>query len=165
MAAISYMTVGSNDLEKAKGFYDVLLGTIGMRGVFEHPSGGRLYAGRDTGMFGVLGPADGKSASDRQWHHGRLQLRIPRGEVDAFYAKALDLGPGPMRALLAPAARRPTSPISATSTATSCAATRWGEASKRSLSTHHGRACPGHSGAGGVAIAALAPLEPLPPTS
>ena len=62
MAAISYMTVGSNDLEKAKGFYDSLLGSIGMRGVFEHPSGGRLYAGKDTGMFGVLGPHDGRSA-------------------------------------------------------------------------------------------------------
>ncbi len=91
MAAISYMTVGSNDLEKAKGFYDSLLGSIGMRGVFEHPSGGRLYAGKDTGMFGVLGPHDGRSASIGNGTMGGFSFGS-REEVDAFYAKALELG-------------------------------------------------------------------------
>ncbi len=45
MGRVSYMTVGSNRLEAAKAFYDALLGSIGMKGVYEHPSGGRLYRG------------------------------------------------------------------------------------------------------------------------
>ena len=62
MARVSYMTVGSNKLEAAKVFYDGLLGSIGMKGVYEHPSGGRLYRGKGTGLFGVLGPHDGQPA-------------------------------------------------------------------------------------------------------
>ena len=61
MAKLGYCTVGSNRLEDAKAFYDALLGTIGMKPRFEHPSGGRLYAG-EAGMFGneeqtTIGPA------------------------------------------------------------------------------------------------------------
>ena len=51
MARFSYMTVGTRDVERAKAFYDALLASIGMRGVFEHPSGGRLYSGK--GMAGL----------------------------------------------------------------------------------------------------------------
>ena len=62
MAKITYCTVGSNDLEAAKAFYDELLGSIGMKPLFEHPSGGRLWSG-DAGLFGVLGPHDGNEAT------------------------------------------------------------------------------------------------------
>jgi catechol 2,3-dioxygenase-like lactoylglutathione lyase family enzyme len=91
MARISYFTVGSNDLEKAKVFYDALLGTIGMTGVHEHASGGRLYRGKGTGLFGVLGPYDGNAACVGNGMMGGFDFET-REEVDAFHAKAMALG-------------------------------------------------------------------------
>jgi catechol 2,3-dioxygenase-like lactoylglutathione lyase family enzyme len=91
MARVSYMTVGSNRLEEAKAFYDALLGSIGMAGVHEHASGGRLYRGKGTGMFGVLGPYDGAAACVGNGMMGGFDFET-REEVDAFHAKALELG-------------------------------------------------------------------------
>lgn len=100
MAAVSYITVGTNDLERAKTFYDALLGSIGMAGVHEPAQGGRLYAGRGTGMFGVLNPHDGGKANVGNGVMGGFSFDTPE-EVAAFHAKALELGgtdegaPGP----------------------------------------------------------------------
>ena len=91
MARVSYMTVGSNKLEAAKAFYDALLGSIGMAGVHEHASGGRLYRGKGTGLFGVLGPYDGAAACVGNGMMGGFDFES-REEVDAFHAKALELG-------------------------------------------------------------------------
>ena len=91
MAAVSYFTVGSNDLEKAKVFYDALLGSIGMSPRFEHPSGGRLYGKRGMGLFGVLGPYDGGEASVGNGTMGGFSFDTQE-EVAAFHAKALELG-------------------------------------------------------------------------
>lgn len=91
MAKVSYLTVGSNKLEEAKAFYDALLGSIGMAGMFEHPSGGRLYRGKGTGLFGVLGPYDGNAACVGNGMMGGFDFET-REEVDAFHAKALELG-------------------------------------------------------------------------
>ena len=91
MARVSYITVGSNDLERAKAFYDPLMASIGLRPVFEHPSGGRLYSGKGMGMFGVLGPYDGAPASVGNGMMGGFSFDTTE-EVDAFHAKALELG-------------------------------------------------------------------------
>ena len=91
MAKISYLTVGSNNLDKAKVFYDALLGTIGMAPAHEHPSGGRLYRGKGTGLFGVLGPYDGNPACVGNGMMGGFDFET-REEVDAFHAKAIALG-------------------------------------------------------------------------
>ncbi len=91
MASLNYFTVGSNRLEEAKAFYDALLGSIGMAPRFEHPSGGRLYAGEGTGMFGVLGPYDGKPATIGNGSLGGFAFDTTE-EVDAFHAKAIELG-------------------------------------------------------------------------
>lgn len=91
MAKVSYMTVGSNKMEAAKAFYDALLGSIGMAGVYEHPSGGRLYRGKGTGMFGVLGPYDGEPACVGNGMMGGFDFES-REAVDAFHAKAIELG-------------------------------------------------------------------------
>ena len=90
MGRVSYMTVGSNKLEAAKVFYDGLLGSIGMKPLFEHPSGGRLYRG-DGCMFGVLGPYDGNPACIGNGMMGGFAFDTVE-EVDAFHAKALELG-------------------------------------------------------------------------
>jgi catechol 2,3-dioxygenase-like lactoylglutathione lyase family enzyme len=91
MAHVGYFTVGSNRLSEARDFYDGLLGTIGMRGVFEHPSGGRLYSGKGTGMFGVLGPYNGEPACVGNGTMGGFRFDTEE-EIAAFHAKALSLG-------------------------------------------------------------------------
>ena len=37
---IGYTLVGSNDLEKAKAFYDALFDTVGVKRLMEFPTGG-----------------------------------------------------------------------------------------------------------------------------
>ena len=91
MAALNYFTVGSNTLEEAKAFYDALLGSIGMSPAFEHPSGGRLYRGKGIGMFGVLGPYDKNPACIGNGSMAGFKFDTAE-EVDAFHAKALELG-------------------------------------------------------------------------
>ena len=91
MAKVSYYTVGSTKLEEAKVFYDALLGSIGMTPMFEHPSGGRLYRGKGTGLFGVLGPYDGNPACVGNGSMGGFSFDTVE-EVAAFHAKALELG-------------------------------------------------------------------------
>ena len=59
---IGYAFVGSNDLVKAKAFYDEVFKPLGAVSVFEHPSGGRVY-GRGSPSFGVVRPFDGEPAT------------------------------------------------------------------------------------------------------
>jgi hypothetical protein len=91
MAAVSYCTVGSNRLQEAKSFYDALFALAGITPVFEHPSGGRIYGQNRTFCFGVLGPYDGKPATVGNGTMAALSFDT-RAEVDAFHAKALELG-------------------------------------------------------------------------
>ena len=91
MGKLAYCTVGSNHLEKAKAFYDALLGSIGMRGVFEHPSGGRVYGGEGVSNFAVLGTFDGRPATAGNGSMFAFSFDSPK-EVDVFHAKALALG-------------------------------------------------------------------------
>jgi catechol 2,3-dioxygenase-like lactoylglutathione lyase family enzyme len=89
--ALAYATVGSNDLERAKTFYDALLAVAGIEKLFEHPSGGRVYGRGGALTFCVLGPFDGKPASVGNGAMFAFRLDT-RAEVDAFHAKALELG-------------------------------------------------------------------------
>jgi predicted enzyme related to lactoylglutathione lyase len=90
MASVSYHTVGANDLEKAKAFYDALLGSIGMKPILDIDRG-RIYSGKDKGMFGVLRPHDGGEACVGNGSMGGFSFET-REEIDAFHAKALELG-------------------------------------------------------------------------
>ena len=90
-AKLSYCTVGSNRLALATAFYDALLGSAGISPLFEHPSGGRVYGREGTFCFGVLGPFDGKPATAGNGSMVAFQFDT-RADVDAFHAKALELG-------------------------------------------------------------------------
>jgi len=91
VAALGYVTVGSNRLDEAMAFYDALLGSAGIRPLWEHPSGGRIY-GTDEGYFFVLvGPFDGNPATVGNGSMYALRFDS-RAEVDSFHAKALLLG-------------------------------------------------------------------------
>lgn len=91
MGALTYCTVGSNRLDEAKAFYDALLNSADIVPVFEHPSGGRVYGRGETPNFAVLAPFDGRAATVGNGSMFAFSFET-RGEVDAFYAKALELG-------------------------------------------------------------------------
>lgn len=91
MVKVGYATVGSNDLERAKRFYDELFKVAGMQSLFEHPSGGRVYGVDGVLTFGVLGPFDGQPATVGNGTMIAFCFDHPN-DVDDFYAKALELG-------------------------------------------------------------------------
>jgi len=57
----SHIMIGTNDLDKAKAFYDKLLGTLGVQpgAVDRH----RVFYRTKTGTFAVSKPIDGKAAT------------------------------------------------------------------------------------------------------
>ncbi|HEX4377722.1 MAG TPA: VOC family protein [Steroidobacteraceae bacterium] len=91
MPSIGYATVGSNRLEEAKKFYDELFGSVGGTGVFEHPSGGRLYGVGGVPLFGVLGPFNKQPATAGNGTMIAFKFDS-QDQVKAFYDKALALG-------------------------------------------------------------------------
>jgi predicted lactoylglutathione lyase len=90
---LAYVTLGANDIEKARAFYGALLGEIGAKELFA-TSSGRLYfygTGMGAPMIAIGGPYDGGAAT----HGNGTMLAIPVGSrenVDAIYAKAVELG-------------------------------------------------------------------------
>lgn len=58
----SHIFVGSNDLEKAKAFYDATLGVIGAAPGFADPKGRLIYR-HNGGMFMVTKPINGQPAN------------------------------------------------------------------------------------------------------
>ena len=91
MSGIAYASVGSNDLARAKAFYDALLPLAGIVKMFDHRSGGRVY-GKDGALsFAVLGPFDGNPATVGNGTMVAFRFGA-REDVDAFHAKALALG-------------------------------------------------------------------------
>lgn len=88
---LAYVTLGSNDVEKAKAFYDEVLGVMGAKRLFDN---NRLYFyGTAPGapMLAIGGPYDESSAS---CGNGVMPaIAAPDNEtVDKVYAKAIELG-------------------------------------------------------------------------
>lgn len=57
----SHIMIGTNDLEKARAFYDKVLGTLGVAPAMV--DGHRIFYRTPTGVFSVSKPIDGKSAT------------------------------------------------------------------------------------------------------
>jgi catechol 2,3-dioxygenase-like lactoylglutathione lyase family enzyme len=57
----SHIMIGTNDLEKAKAFYDPLLGTLGVPPA--RVDGHRIFYMTPTGVFSVSTPINGEAAS------------------------------------------------------------------------------------------------------
>ncbi len=57
----SHIMIGTNDLDKAKAFYDATLGTIGVPPA--RMDGHRMFYMTKTGVFSVTKPIDGKAAT------------------------------------------------------------------------------------------------------
>lgn len=88
---IGYVTVGSNDLENAVGFYDALLAEIGARRFMEEDRFVAWAIAPDQPAISVCRPWDGNAAT--VGNGTMVALRVDSNDkVDAIYAKAIELG-------------------------------------------------------------------------
>ena len=85
----SHVMIGTNDLEKAKSFYDALLGTLGVppARVDRH----RIFYRTKTGIFSVSLPIDGKPATPANGGTIGFTADSPE-QADAWHATGLAQG-------------------------------------------------------------------------
>ena len=90
---IGYVTLGTNDLDRARAFYDALLGEIGGKRLMEFPPNGFTLYGTGFGKPGiaVTRPYDGKPAERGNGNMIALVMDS-RERVDSFHARAIGLG-------------------------------------------------------------------------
>jgi len=97
---IGYVTLGTNDLERAAQFYDLLLKEIGASRFMESDQFIAWAISPDKPALSVTKAFDGKPATVGNGVMVALAMRSPE-QVDAFYQKAMELGatdegaPGP----------------------------------------------------------------------
>lgn len=98
MAIFTHVVVGTNDVERARAFYDSVLGTLGLKRVMNFDAAS-LW-GVDAPEFMVTKPGNGQPATHA--NGGTISFAAPsRAAVHAFHAAALALGgkdegaPGP----------------------------------------------------------------------
>lgn len=97
---IGYTTLGTNDLPRAGAFYDQLLGSIGAKRWMDYPTFIMWSCAPDKPALAVIKPYDGNAATVGNGTMVAL-LMESKEKVDAFYAKAMELGgkdegaPGP----------------------------------------------------------------------
>ena len=88
---IGYVTIGTNDLDRATTFYDALLAEIGAKQVFGTERIKFYGSGPGSAMLAVCIPYD-----ENEHHQGNGNMvAIPGGSregVDKLYAKARELG-------------------------------------------------------------------------
>ena len=85
----SHVMIGTNDLEKAKAFYDALLGTLEVRPakVDRH----RIFYFTKTGTFSVSKPINGETATAANGGTIGFLASSPE-QADAFHAAGLANG-------------------------------------------------------------------------
>ena len=97
---IGYVTLGTNDLEKAVSFYDQLLGSIGAGRFLETEQFVAWATGPMQPGISVTKPFNGETATVGNGVMVAVVLESTE-QVDAFYHKAIELGatcegkPGP----------------------------------------------------------------------
>jgi catechol 2,3-dioxygenase-like lactoylglutathione lyase family enzyme len=92
---IGYVTLGSDDMPRARAYYDELLGTIGAKRIMEFGDdlGGFTMwgTGFDKPGLAVTNPYNKQPAVAGNGNMSAIPMD-KRAKVDAFYAKALELG-------------------------------------------------------------------------
>lgn len=86
---ISHVSLGTNDIERSRRFYDAVLATLGLR-LVQAGERGLDYGVSDT-LFSIEVPFDGRQASAGNGVHVAFQAR-DRGTVEAFHRAALANG-------------------------------------------------------------------------
>jgi catechol 2,3-dioxygenase-like lactoylglutathione lyase family enzyme len=86
----SHMMIGSNDIHRAKLFYDALFGAIGGNEAFVDPKGRLVYMHND-GIFIVTNPIDGEPATTA--NGGTIGFKMAStGDADAWHAAGVAAG-------------------------------------------------------------------------
>jgi catechol 2,3-dioxygenase-like lactoylglutathione lyase family enzyme len=89
---IGYVTLGSNDIDKARKFYGELLAVIGAKELLRFPSGFTMYGTKPSApSLVVTKPYDKNAASVGNGNMVALAVES-RAKVDEMHAKALALG-------------------------------------------------------------------------
>jgi predicted lactoylglutathione lyase len=97
---IGYVTLGTNDMQRAARFYDALLGELGAKRAMENDHVIAWSTGATSPWLCVIKPYDGKAATVGNGVMVALYVDSPK-KVDAMHKKALELGgkdegaPGP----------------------------------------------------------------------
>jgi catechol 2,3-dioxygenase-like lactoylglutathione lyase family enzyme len=85
----SHVMIGTNDLERAKAFYDAALGALGIGPAIVDRH--RIFYRTPTNVFGVSVPIDGKSATHANGGTIGFASASPE-QADAWYAAGLAHG-------------------------------------------------------------------------
>jgi catechol 2,3-dioxygenase-like lactoylglutathione lyase family enzyme len=89
---IGYITLGTNDLDRAAAFYDALLSEMGVTRLMEFGDRGCGWAAKiDDPMLCVFKPYDGEPATVGNGVMAGISADSPE-MVDRIFAKALQLG-------------------------------------------------------------------------
>ena len=90
---IGYVTLGTNDLDKARAYYDALLAEIGATRKMEFPETGFTLYGTGGGKPGlaITRPYNGSPAVAGNGNMAALAMES-REMVDRLYARAIELG-------------------------------------------------------------------------
>ncbi len=88
---IGYVTLGSSDMTRAAAFYDQLLQDLGGSRFMEMDGFIAWRCGDQGPALSVVRPFDGQSQSAGNGVMIALAVKTP-AQVDAMYAKALELG-------------------------------------------------------------------------
>lgn len=90
---IGYVTLGTNDLDKARAYYDALLGELGAKRLMEMEENGFTLYGIDmtTPSIAITKPDNGKAAQPGNGNMIALQMQ-KREQVDSLYKKGIELG-------------------------------------------------------------------------
>ena len=87
---VSYVTLGTNDFERAAKFYDALLADVGAKRLMENERI-ILWGSPGAALLAVCKPFDGRTASVGNGVMVALAASSPE-QVSAIYNKALELG-------------------------------------------------------------------------
>jgi len=85
----SHIMIGTNDLEKAKAFYDTLLGTLDVRPA--RVDGHRIFYMTPTGVFSVTTPINGEPATAPNGGTIGFAAKSPE-QADAWHAAGIAAG-------------------------------------------------------------------------
>lgn len=90
MSVFTHVTVGTNDLQKARSFYDNALGKMGLKRIADLGENGSIW-GENAPSFFVLKPANGQPAS--VGNGVTVSFEAPsRAAINAFHAAAVAAG-------------------------------------------------------------------------
>ena len=90
----SHVMVGTNDLEKAKAFYDALFTAVGGKEAITDPKGRLIYL-HNGGTFLVTPPIDGQLATHANGGTIGFAAKDP-AEADAWHAAGVAAGGQPI---------------------------------------------------------------------